>query len=150
MGEQVANLFPILYMSRYLLHKKYNMTLPAELVSLAQLAAIPIAYYLLPYQFVMAIWMLVQGALMFLVCYLENKPTLVSKMAIAVSITVASVVLWVLDVTGLGCKPDSFIQMHAIWHVITAVAMWYCYTFCRALEDRPSSIKGIHVQPQWN
>lgn len=42
-GEQIVILFPILYISRYLLNRELKWSIPAEMVTIGQLASIPIA-----------------------------------------------------------------------------------------------------------
>jgi len=34
------------------------------------------------------------------------------------------------------CRPDSLIQAHAIWHLLTAVATWFFFMFLRTQRKR--------------
>jgi Ceramidase len=37
--------------------------------------------------------------------------------------------IWILDFTRVLCSPYSWIQGHAIWHVLSAVAAWYLFRY---------------------
>jgi dihydroceramidase len=50
---------------------------------------------------------------------------------IAVAILTAAFVIWILDYTRVACRPESWIQGHAVWHVLGAVAAWYLYLYYR-------------------
>ena len=45
----------------------------------------------------------------------------------AIGIFVVATVVWVLDITGLVCDPNSIIQLHALWHLLGAVVVWMLY-----------------------
>jgi hypothetical protein len=47
-----------------------------------------------------------------------------------VSITV-SIILWLLD-KFLICEPESYIQLHAVWHILTSLTVFLIYTFYRS------------------
>jgi hypothetical protein len=45
----------------------------------------------------------------------------------AIGIFAVATVVWVLDITGLVCDPNSIIQLHALWHLLGAVVVWMLY-----------------------
>jgi len=53
---------------------------------------------------------------------------------IAVGIMGVAFVIWILDFTHVLCRPDSWIQGHAIWHILGAVAAWYLFLHFDELE----------------
>jgi hypothetical protein len=53
---------------------------------------------------------------------------------IAVGIMGIAFVIWILDFTRVVCRPDSWIQGHAIWHILGAVAAWYLFLNFDELE----------------
>lgn len=50
---------------------------------------------------------------------------------IAASIMAVAFVVWTLDVTRRVCAPESWMQGHAVWHVMGAIAAWYLYRYYR-------------------
>jgi hypothetical protein len=51
----------------------------------------------------------------------------VSYFAGALAGLILACVSWILDITRMICLPDSWLQVHALWHVFMAVAI--CFTF---------------------
>ena len=48
----------------------------------------------------------------------------------SVKILVLSVIIWYYSRTGeILCNPNSIIQGHAIWHILTSVSIWYMYFY---------------------
>lgn len=45
----------------------------------------------------------------------------------AIAIMSIAFVIWIIDYTRIVCSPTSFVQGHAIWHILGAVAAWYIY-----------------------
>jgi uncharacterized membrane protein SirB2 len=45
---------------------------------------------------------------------------------------VAAFVIWILDITKLLCDPNSWIQGHALWHLLGAVAAGWLYLYYRS------------------
>jgi hypothetical protein len=41
-------------------------------------------------------------------------------------------VIWILDFTRILCRPESWMQGHAVWHVLGAVAAWYLFRYYRS------------------
>lgn len=58
---------------------------------------------------------------------------------IAAAIMAVAFVIWTLDVTRTVCSPASWIQGHAVWHVLGAVASWYLYRYYADSEQVRSS-----------
>ena len=50
----------------------------------------------------------------------------------------AAYVVWLVDLGGYLCFPDSWLQGHAIWHVLAALANWFTYIYMRS-EEKPQS-----------
>lgn len=50
---------------------------------------------------------------------------------IAAAIMGFAFIVWILDFTRVLCNPDSWIQGHAVWHVLGAVAAWYLFKWYR-------------------
>ena len=40
--------------------------------------------------------------------------------------------IWILDLGGIFCSPDSWLQGHAVWHILSALAIWYIYLYMRS------------------
>lgn len=40
--------------------------------------------------------------------------------------------VWVLDRERMACQPDSFLQGHALWHILTAVSIFFIYLYYRS------------------
>jgi Ceramidase len=51
---------------------------------------------------------------------------------IAVGIMGLAFVIWILDFTRVLCSPGSWIQGHAVWHVLGAAAAWYLFRYYSA------------------
>jgi hypothetical protein len=45
--------------------------------------------------------------------------------------------IWVLDLTGVACDPDGWLQGHAVWHMAGAAATWLVFRFYRS--ENPSA-----------
>ncbi len=58
---------------------------------------------------------------------------------IAAAIMVVAFVIWTLDITRTVCSPESWLQGHAVWHVLGAVASWYLYRYYADSEQVRSS-----------
>jgi hypothetical protein len=48
---------------------------------------------------------------------------------IAAAIMGLAFVVWILDFTRILCRPESWMQGHAVWHVLGAVAAWYLFRY---------------------
>jgi hypothetical protein len=40
--------------------------------------------------------------------------------------------VWILDRQRVVCQPDSFLQGHALWHILTAVSIFFIYLYYRS------------------
>jgi Ceramidase len=61
---------------------------------------------------------------------------------IATAIMGLAFVVWILDFTRILCRPDSWMQGHAVWHVLGAVAAWYLFRYYS--ESRSPAGRGIN------
>jgi dihydroceramidase len=53
---------------------------------------------------------------------------------IGAAIISVAFVIWILDYTRVLCQPKSWIQGHAVWHILGAVAAWYLLLHFAELE----------------
>ena len=51
--------------------------------------------------------------------------------------------IWVLDITKTVCAPRSWIQGHAIWHLLGAVAAFFLYRYYRSEVNAAASRSGL-------
>jgi hypothetical protein len=59
------------------------------------------------------------------------------KMLLAASAGLAVACLsWLLDTSGVFCSPDSWLQLHSLWHIGMAGAIWFLYLYYRS--ERPA------------
>jgi hypothetical protein len=42
---------------------------------------------------------------------------------------------WLLDINGIFCAPNSWLQLHSLWHIGMAAAIWFLYLYYRS--ERP-------------
>lgn len=40
--------------------------------------------------------------------------------------------IWILDERGIACAPTSWLQGHAVWHLLTALAAWLLFVYYRS------------------
>ena len=52
----------------------------------------------------------------------------------AIASLVGACSAWILDLTGIMCSPDSWLQGHAVWHVLMAAVVGFIYLYYRS-ED---------------
>ena len=48
---------------------------------------------------------------------------------IAAAIMGVAFVIWILDYRRTVCRPESWMQGHAVWHVLGAIAAWYLFRY---------------------
>jgi hypothetical protein len=48
---------------------------------------------------------------------------------------------WILDVNGIFCNPDSWMQMHSLWHTGMAGAIWFLYLYYRSEQPMLEKMK---------
>ena len=54
-----------------------------------------------------------------------------TKLKIAIALLGIGFGIWALDYTRILCRPESWMQGHAVWHVLGALAAWYLYLYYR-------------------
>jgi hypothetical protein len=61
----------------------------------------------------------------------------------AAAIMALAFAIWILDYTRVVCAPDTWVQGHAVWHLLGAVAAWYLF---RYYSEYPSGeqLPGSH------
>lgn len=55
----------------------------------------------------------------------------------AIGLMAVAFAVWVLDITGVACDPQSFLQGHGVWHVLGATSALLLYVFYIS-EDPPT------------
>jgi hypothetical protein len=60
----------------------------------------------------------------------------VKMLAAALASLVVACGAWLLDVNGILCMPNSWIQLHSLWHIAMAGAIWFLYLYYRS--ERPA------------
>lgn len=55
----------------------------------------------------------------------------------ALLLLVIAFIIWVLDITKLLCSPESWLQGHAVWHVMGALAAGLLYMYYRSENSEP-------------
>ena len=50
----------------------------------------------------------------------------------AILILFAAGSVWILDRQRVVCEPDSLLQGHAVWHILTAVSIFFVYLYYRS------------------
>ena len=69
---------------------------------------------------------------------------------IAVAIMGLAFIVWILDFTRVLCWPESWMQGHAVWHVLGAVAAWHLFRYYDESEKRRSSRSILQAEePTW-
>jgi hypothetical protein len=54
-------------------------------------------------------------------------PRVATPLVLAVGVLAVGFAVWVLDITGVVCSPDSPLQGHALWHLCGALSTWMAY-----------------------
>lgn len=62
----------------------------------------------------------------------------IRHLKIAAAIMALAFVIWILDFTRILCRPESWIQGHAVWHVLGAVAAWYLLLYFEESAEEPT------------
>ena len=60
----------------------------------------------------------------------------------ALASLVVACVSWLLDTNGIVCMPDSWLQLHSLWHIGMAAAIWFLYLYYRS--ERPATGKAVN------
>ncbi|HSJ13041.1 MAG TPA: ceramidase domain-containing protein [Longimicrobiales bacterium] len=80
------------------------------------------------------------GALIVLGAWLEARRREWSRsdrtLRVALGVFALALVAWTLDITGAACRADSWVQGHALWHVLTATTCWLLYRHYRSTAAR--------------
>jgi hypothetical protein len=50
---------------------------------------------------------------------------------------VAAFVIWILDITKILCNPNNWLQGHALWHILGAIAAGWLYLYYRSENAHP-------------
>ena len=50
----------------------------------------------------------------------------------ALASLVIACVSWLLDINSIACLPDSWLQLHSLWHIGMASAIWFLYLYYRS------------------
>jgi hypothetical protein len=61
-------------------------------------------------------------------------------LSIAAAIMGLAFVVWILDFTRTLCRPESWIQGHAVWHILGAVAAWYLFRYYGGFEKKEEAV----------
>ena len=68
----------------------------------------------------------------------KNKLTAdTGQLLTAIGLLTLGFIIWIADITRIVCSPHSWLQGHAIWHLLGAAASWYVYSYYRS-EIAPS------------
>jgi hypothetical protein len=70
-----------------------------------------------------------------------SRMSLKMLLAAAFSLAVACV-SWLLDTNGIVCMPDSWLQLHSLWHVGMASAIWFLHLYYRS--EKPGLGKAVN------
>jgi hypothetical protein len=68
---------------------------------------------------------------------------------IGAAIMAVAFAIWILDYTRVLCRPDSWIQGHALWHILGAIAAWYLLLHFGELEKQRSATFTRAEVPPW-
>jgi hypothetical protein len=65
----------------------------------------------------------------------SNPPA--THLRTAIAVMALAFAIWILDYTKIVCDPNSWLQGHAIWHMLGAVAAWFLFLHydCRQTEQ---------------
>lgn len=89
--------------------------------------------------------------LLFLVNLINMKRNIISKMYMQymwssfLTLLVAGTI-WILDRSNVMCVPTSVFQGHALWHILTAVAVLFLYFYYRSEEFDLSMLKAREMK----
>ena len=62
--------------------------------------------------------------------YRQKKTADFKSLIKAIGIFLLAFLIWTGDIRGWWCDPDNhYLQGHAIWHILNAVAIWFLYSF---------------------
>ncbi|MEO6332528.1 MAG: ceramidase domain-containing protein [Gemmatimonadaceae bacterium] len=64
-----------------------------------------------------------------------------THLLLAVGILALGFVIWILDITRTLCSPGSWLQGHALWHLLGAVASWQLYMYYRRSDSNRGSVR---------
>ena len=63
----------------------------------------------------------------------KNKVTANTRqLVIAIALLTLGFIIWVADIERIVCSPHSWLQGHAVWHLLGAAASWYVYSYYRS------------------
>ncbi len=62
----------------------------------------------------------------------RRRDVKLSLFLIGIAANALAFAIWILDQTRTVCAPESFVQGHAIWHILGAVSVWMTYRYYRS------------------
>jgi hypothetical protein len=82
---------------------------------------------------------------LFILHYFINKNTRVfyfRHILICLLLFSIGIAVWIVDQIPFFCIPESIFQLHAFWHLFTAIAIFYLYFYLRSEEKRINIMKN--------
>lgn len=145
-------LFPLMYYShRVLLHKRNkssHIKHPKEVKALILIFTIiyVLLTFFIPLDYVhhivlVCIILTALGGL-YLEKNVQNKSNRLYLLLMVVTITIA-IILFKMDISKIGCNPESFLQPHSLWHIFNSLTVFYIYLYFRSENYKPSEDKKI-------
>ncbi|MDP9177661.1 MAG: ceramidase [Gemmatimonadota bacterium] len=106
---------------------------------LATNAALALLLYLMPAGRRLVFGLLIVAALFveILIRRRHGPRSATRHLWVAAAIMGLAFVIWILDFTRTLCRPESWMQGHAVWHVLGAVAAWYLFRYYD--ESKPAT-----------
>ena len=72
----------------------------------------------------------------------QNKSNRLYLLLMVITITIA-IILFKMDISKIGCDPESFFQAHSLWHIFNSFTVFYIYLYFRSENYKPSEDKKI-------
>jgi hypothetical protein len=78
----------------------------------------------------------------------------IKMLVAALTDLVIACVAWLLDTNGIFCLPHSWMQLHSLWHISMAAAIWFLYLYYRSERSAYDIYKGTfnmknNARPIW-
>jgi hypothetical protein len=140
------SLFPLMYLShRFILlqrNKPTNEQHPTETISMIVLFTLTyiLLTLFLPDEYMYEVVGSIIALIFILGFWLEHKnPRKTNKgyLYASVSLVITALTFFILDPMKVGCNPDSFFQLHSMWHILNALAIFYLYLYIRSENYQP-------------
>jgi len=133
-GMYAVTSFTILYCLLGLLKRFAHLKISIGWVSVLQMILIPIYYYIST-----KIGDKLMAGIVILVVlssagyYYCNRTLMhLTLGVVATCLFLIGYAVWLLEVWHLFCFPNSFFQLHAVWHIFTSMAILFVYLFLRS------------------